>query len=167
MTRSRGFTLIELMVTLVLAGVLVGIILPALSGMVYRTELSARTNELSSQLALARGWAVSNGRMAGVCGSSTGASCDGAWSKGLAVWVDDNRDSVPQDSEIKRFTDQSTNVVLSAATAEVDFDAMGRRVGSDPAFQLTHIKCSSVRPLSNQVTVGTTGRMSMTAQLCP
>lgn len=166
MKRAVGFTLIELLITLVVAAVLMGVAIPFLSGLVFRTQLSTVTNELSSQLALARSEAVSRGRTAALCGSSDGFSCDGQWSRGFAVWVDRDRDGVADSDEFLRFFEQPSNVGLTAVTDEVAFDARGRRVGTDPGFVLEHEQCSSSRALANRVQVGSTGRPLVTAVGC-
>lgn len=166
MMRTRGFTLIELMITVAIAAVLMGVVLPGLSGLVYRTQTSTATNELSAQLALARSEAVSRGRTAAVCGSSDGYACDGQWAQGFAVWVDDDRNSTASSSEIRRFFQQPANVVLSSSVAEVAFDARGRRVGSDPNFLLVHEQCSDKRKYANRVQVGATGRTQYSPTTC-
>lgn len=166
MKRTYGFTLIELMITLVVAAVLMGVAIPFLSGLVFRTQLSTATNELSSQLALARAEAVNRGRTAALCGSSDGFSCDGQWSKGFAVWVDANRDGEASEAEFVRFFDQPANIGLSAATEEVAFDARGRRVGADPNFHIQHEQCSGSRPLANGIRIGTTGRPLVQPRTC-
>lgn len=166
MKRAAGFTLIELMITLVVAAVLMGVAIPAMAGLVFRTQLSTATNELGSQLALARTEAVNRGRTAALCGSSTGFACDGQWNRGFAVWVDADRDGTPDANEFLRFFQQPGNIGLTAAVAEVAFDARGRRVGADPAFVMEHEQCSDSRALSNAIAVGGTGRMQMTGRAC-
>ena len=158
MKRPAGFTLIELMITLVVAAVLMGVAIPFLSGLVFRTQLSTATNELSSQLALARGEAVNRGRTAALCGSSDGFSCDGQWATGFAVWVDTDRDGTADANEFVRFFEQPQNIGLTAAVDEVAFDARGRRAGADPNFVIQHEQCSDSRALANGIQVGTTGR---------
>lgn len=158
--------MIELMITVAIAAVLMGVILPGLSGLVYRTQVSTATNELSAQLALARSEAVSRGRTAAVCGSSDGTACDGQWSQGFAVWVDNDRNNSPSSAEIRRFFQQPPNIALTAAVSEVAFDARGRRVGADPAFLLVHEQCSTKRKYANRLQVGSTGRTQYTPTTC-
>ena len=166
MKPQTGFTLIELMITVAVAAVLMGVAMPVLSGLVFRTPLSTTTNELVSQLALARSEAVSSGRETVLCGSTDGFSCDGRWERGFAIWTDNNRNGTADANEFVRFFEQPSNVLLTASVAEVAFDARGRRIGADPAFRLEHQQCSERRRLANTVAVTTPGRASMRAADC-
>jgi type IV fimbrial biogenesis protein FimT len=77
---SRGFTLIELMVTVAILALVLGIAIPSFQDFVRRNRMAAATNNLVSALALARSEAVR--RAARV----TIASAD--WSGGWQVFVD-------------------------------------------------------------------------------
>ena len=58
LTRSRGFTLIELMVTLVIATLLLTMGIPALSNMLQNNRLSAQTNQFVTAINFARSEAI-------------------------------------------------------------------------------------------------------------
>lgn len=77
---KRGFTLIELMVTIAILAITLGLAVPSFQEFVARNRLAAATNELVSALALARSEAVK--RAARV----TIASAD--WTGGWQVFVD-------------------------------------------------------------------------------
>lgn len=61
-TRRRGFTLIELMITLVVFGILVGLAAPAMSGWINRNRLTGAVNQLTGDISYARMLAVRSGQ---------------------------------------------------------------------------------------------------------
>ncbi len=79
-SRNRGFTLVELMVTVAVLAIVLGLGVPLFQDFVSRNRLVATTNELVSAMALARSEAVK--RAARV----TVASAD--WTDGWQVFVD-------------------------------------------------------------------------------
>ncbi len=54
----RGYTLLELLVTLVIAGILLAVVIPGFRGMIERNNVSTTSNELVSALLYARSEAV-------------------------------------------------------------------------------------------------------------
>jgi type IV fimbrial biogenesis protein FimT len=82
---TRGFSLIELLVTLSVAAILMGVAMPAFSSFVHNTRLSSEANALVFDLNLARSEAVKLDTTLEVCASSNGAACGGTWSQGWIV----------------------------------------------------------------------------------
>lgn len=60
--RQRGFTIIELMVVIVIAGVLLTLALPAFNDMLARRRLEGQANEFVTDLAYAKSEAVQRNR---------------------------------------------------------------------------------------------------------
>ncbi len=90
MKRDAGFTLIELMITLVIVGILAGIGVPALKTFIQGNTLIASTNELVSALNIARSEAIKLDSRVSICESSNGSTCTttGKWQNGWIVFVD-------------------------------------------------------------------------------
>lgn len=89
MKRSSGFSLIELMVTLVVLAILLGIAAPNFTDLVRNNRSQAAANELVSALNLARAEAIKRGSRVSMCPSTNGTSCSGtAWQNGWIVFVD-------------------------------------------------------------------------------
>ncbi|MPY20996.1 prepilin-type N-terminal cleavage/methylation domain-containing protein [Shewanella psychropiezotolerans] len=84
---QNGFTLIELMVTLVVAMLLVGVGAPSLKAMYegYRTDSQIR--KVNQSLQFARSHAVSYGSRVTMCPIVSG-SCNADWSKGFKIFLD-------------------------------------------------------------------------------
>lgn len=90
MKRSRGFTLIELMITLVLAAIILTLAVPGFQDIIRNNRAATQANELVTALGLARSEAVKRGARVSLCPSADQASCTGGtdWSGGWIVFRD-------------------------------------------------------------------------------
>ncbi|BAU47705.1 general secretion pathway protein H [Sulfurifustis variabilis] len=89
-----GFNLVELMATLVVIGVLLGVGLPAINRFVESNRLTSATNNLISDLSVARTEAVKRGLRVGVCTSTDASTCSAStWERGWLVFVDKDGNS--------------------------------------------------------------------------
>lgn len=82
---ERGFTLIELMVTLSIALIMMTIAIPSFQSFLLNSRLTGHTNDLVLALASARSEAVKRGINVSVCASSNSSTCTGAWQDGWVV----------------------------------------------------------------------------------
>lgn len=82
---KRGFTLIEVMVTLAVLGILLSIAVPSYQNLVVNNRMAAQANDLISALSLARSEAVKRAANVTVCASSNGTACTGTWEQGWIV----------------------------------------------------------------------------------
>jgi len=94
---SRGFSLIELMVTLSVFAILVAMAVPALQRFATSRATSSQAEELTAALRSARSNALKVNGTVSVCASSTTGttpSCSGttAWINGWLVFIDYNGD---------------------------------------------------------------------------
>jgi len=83
--RNAGFTLIELMITVLVGAILLGIAVPSFRNFVQNSRLSAEANTLVYSLNLARSEAVKRNTSVEVCASMDGATCAGTWANGWIV----------------------------------------------------------------------------------
>lgn len=71
----RGFTLVELMVTLVIMAILVAAALPNFRDLLRRNQVASASNALLASLSYARTEAITRGQLVSICPSSDGAAC--------------------------------------------------------------------------------------------
>jgi type IV fimbrial biogenesis protein FimT len=84
--RNRGFTLIELMVSLAIAGVLIGLALPAFNDFTAQRTLTARVNNLVLAVNYARSEAARLGSVVSVQAMDSSDS-DNEWGPGFCVVI--------------------------------------------------------------------------------
>ena len=85
---AGGFTLVELLVTIVVLSILLGLAVPAFRSFIQNDQQWTQTNSLILSLNTARSDAIKNDLAAGaqVCSSNTGLACTGTpWNQGWIV----------------------------------------------------------------------------------
>lgn len=132
---DRGFTLIELVITLTVVGILAIIAVPSYQWLVESSRLTAATNDLVADLSFIRVEAMKRGvsTQAGVCASSDGASCttgSTTWTSGWIVFVDaDNNGTYNAGDTILKvhssLSSSLTAVTNPASTNTLIFNHMG------------------------------------------
>lgn len=97
---TAGFTLIELIITLTVAGILMALAVPGMSSFILNSRLSGQANDLIADLSTARSEAIKRGVNVTVCKqnqSQTSPSCDttttDTWTAGRVIFVDSNGDN--------------------------------------------------------------------------
>ncbi len=91
----RGFTLVELMVTVAITAVLTSLALPSMRSFIGKWQLSNALNSYNGSLQIARSEAVKRGRVTRMCRSANGTSCatdapSNGWGTGWLVYVDND-----------------------------------------------------------------------------
>ena len=98
MKKHSGFTLIELMITLFIIGLLLMVGLPSMKSFLQSNQLVAATNELLSAVHVARSEAIKSNGSVTICESSNGTSCSTTgtsnWENGWIAFIDANGDGV-------------------------------------------------------------------------
>jgi type IV fimbrial biogenesis protein FimT len=125
--RDRGYTLVELMVTLILLGVLMALAWPRLEGFNRANRLRSALDRMSSDLTLARLAAVREGRAATLRIDNAGTR--------YTVTVDATG-TLPVDTvkKVSIATDYK-GVTFTPATGSVTFDSRGLYRSGDTDFR--------------------------------
>ncbi|WP_129642702.1 GspH/FimT family pseudopilin [Peristeroidobacter agariperforans] len=104
-SRPTGFSLLELMVTLSIAGILLGLAAPSFRGMMLDSERASVVNSFVHNVYLARSTATLQGHTVSICRSIDGETCSNAtanWQEGWIVFVNSDRDEPPMRDENER-----------------------------------------------------------------
>ena len=98
---SRGFTLIELMITVGLTGLLLSMAVPALSQFTSNSRQTSAINDFVSSMHVARSTAVTTNFRVTVCASSGGSNCEAvSWDQGWIVFADRDSDQAVDGDEV-------------------------------------------------------------------
>ncbi|MDY0953427.1 GspH/FimT family pseudopilin [Stenotrophomonas rhizophila] len=168
MRPSKGFTLVELMVTVAVVAILSAIAYPSFQGTLRSNRLAAGHNELLGLVNLARSEAIRNSRGGGVCGSSDGNTCDGAWGVGMMAFSDiDHNGLYGTGDTVLRFNKINSGLVVQGPTAPIAFDGRGRRkLAADQVLVMRPDKCGT-QSLLRTVTINASGQISAVKGACP
>jgi type IV fimbrial biogenesis protein FimT len=97
-SRPAGFSLLELLVTLSIAGILLGLAAPSFTGILLDSRRTVAVNSFVHSIYLARSTAAHQGRTVSICRSSDGDTCSNStanWQHGWIVFVNSDRDEPP------------------------------------------------------------------------
>lgn len=100
-TKTHGFTLVELMVTLAVAGVLMAIGVPAYQDFVLNSKRTAAVNDMLADFQIARSSSISRNSRIVLCSSTNGTGCANSdnWDTGWIMFQDDDADGVKDGGE--------------------------------------------------------------------
>lgn len=138
----KGFTIIELMITLAVATILLGLAAPSFNDIIKDSRLTTQINGLSASLNLARSEAIKRSLTVTVCKSANGTACGGEWQQGWIVFVDNNGNGAveagnPDDTIIRVNSVLSTgNTLIFPGKNRVTYKADGFAIGYNSTFTL-------------------------------
>lgn len=157
----RGFSLIELFMTLTVASILLGIALPNVKQMRERQGFIAVQHQLMGGFHQARSLAVTRGRPAAICPTADGIQCRGGgiWDNGWLVFVDINRNGRRDaDEPIERVHLEYPPSLQIRSSAQRPM-AMFRPNGGSGASNLSLRLCSEDGRALGGLVLNNTGRL--------
>jgi len=148
----------ELMVTLVIAGILASIAAPSFRNVIQNNRMTTQYNDLLASLSLARSEAIKQGEDV-IALSNNGTS----WENGWTVFIDDDGDGVVDNAEIIRVNaNLSGNNTLTFPSDRITYASSGLATGSNNGdlFSLCDDRNESY---AKGLVINTTGRLGHAA----
>lgn len=177
----RGFTLVELLVTMAILAIVLTIGLPSFQDSIRFNRMATTSNEMMAALAAARSEAIRSTRGGGVCASNaagTGCAASEAWgTNGMLIWTNANTTvgfdaGDPIVRRVEGRQDVTISVPANGASAtryQILFNGQGMvagPAGSDRAITMTPSNCPSGRNLVRTLTMTKVGQVTLAKADC-
>jgi type IV fimbrial biogenesis protein FimT len=164
---QRGFTLLELMITITVAGVLLGLAIPSFRDFTRNNRVIAAQNDLVTALNVARSESLRRSRPVTVCASTDGLACatETDWAGGWIVFTDTagvaaGSVDAGDDEVLQRWDSLGGDVTFTANNAFVQYLPTGASAGP---LQVDIAWAGCGGPKLHRVQVGGSG--SLTSQI--
>lgn len=129
---NKGYTLLEIMIAIAIAGILMTVGIPGLTSFIKNNRILAETNGMMIAIKTARSEAMARRTSVTVCRSSDIVNCDGAGDNFIA-FSDGNVANIVDGADVIIYstTIDSNNLTLSySGGASIQFNSRGTAIGS-------------------------------------
>jgi type IV fimbrial biogenesis protein FimT len=180
--RAAGFSIVELMVTVTVAAVLLGLAIPSFRDLIRNNHVVETTNQLVGDLNLARSEAVRRGTLVAVISTSGGNDWSTGWYvesdgdfKGDGTFMGNPPPTTSKDFLLRtnagvdttanyKITTKVTTAACTSAVAVSDgmviFNAQGNLTCKAGAFDINVCRPDSLPTKSKRITVSLAGMLS-------
>ncbi len=172
---SRGFTLIELMITIAVLAIGTMLAYPSFSNVIKSNRVATSTNNLIAAFNLARSEAIRSNRGGGVCPSKSGADCEGAdWNAGFIAFLDQDASGTWSTGDsVIRFFEPNDALEFTAAASEpagggvevIPFERSGRAKQS-VKLTVKAASCKTGQDYVRVIEVSKAGQPRITKETC-
>jgi prepilin-type N-terminal cleavage/methylation domain-containing protein len=124
--QQTGFTLYELMITLMVVGIILSFGIPNMRDFTLNSRMTSTANDLHAAFLMARTEAAHAKSNVTICASADpmgAANCGGTWDQGYVVFIDDNANQVREAGEaiLRSHAPADTGVLLRVANGATYF----------------------------------------------
>jgi type IV fimbrial biogenesis protein FimT len=167
---QRGFTVIELMMTIMVLGILLGLAVPSFMETIRNNRLIAHNNEFIGALNIARSEALKRSDSVSICASADQLTCTGAndWGTGWILFTDPNANGTFEapDELLQTWAAGPPDLTLNATTRSfVRFGASGTSASGLETFDLIRDDCVGMK--ARRISISMVGRISTAKVACP
>ena len=166
LAKSSGFTMIEMLMTMAIAAVLLGLAVPSFRYVTNSNRIAGEINGLLGDLQLARAEAIKEGQTVTVCVSTTGTACTGgpAWQGGWIVFSDPTNTAVVGAGGVLRvqkpFSGTDTFTASPNTLTKVTFNREGYAAGVANGTLITLHESTSTNAWTRCLTLNLVGQMT-------
>ncbi len=161
--KQQGFTLVELMVTVIVLAILASVAVPNFINTIQNTRSTSLANSFVTALNYARSEAIKRNRQVDLCPGADPASCTGAWTSGWLITTEDSGGNI---IVLRSFDSPETGANISLDVDDVGFD--GRGALADPSstaiFKTYYQSCPDEEKRIIQISVA--GQISLSREAC-
>lgn len=161
-SKSQGFTIIELMITLAVAAILLSLAAPSFTDIIKNNRLVTQVNLIAAGLNFARSEAIKRSVSVTLCKSDDQATCNGNWQDGWLLFEDsDGNGTVDAGDTIIR-VGAGTNTAATGITLvfpnknRITYNPDGFAVGFNSTFKFCDDRGSA---FGKGLVVSNTGRV--------
>jgi type IV fimbrial biogenesis protein FimT len=99
LNRSKGFTLLELMISIAILSILLTTVVPNARGILISNRIISEVNYLSSLIQFTRHTAIDEQAITVMCPSSDFSTCENDWTLPKIIFVDEDNNGARSDDE--------------------------------------------------------------------
>lgn len=162
MKTYSGFTLIELMITLVVVAILLAVGIPSFQTIFETNRLATQANELVTAVNLARSEAIKRGVNVTVRANAAG------FQTGWCIHINDNCTAAA--NILRQYPAMNQMAVNSGGVLVLEFNGQGQKASpaGEVSILLSPADCASgTADRARTISIANTGRASITTGACP